>query len=87
MAGEIDLKKNPSAITDYLEKHFKQKEALKKQKQMMGGDEDELKNRIRRMDEQGQQIQRKIIDTREFKQKKEMVMGAGGSNQEEEKYI
>lgn len=30
MVGEIDLKKNPGAITDYLEKHFKQKESMKK---------------------------------------------------------
>lgn len=28
--GELDLKQNPSAITDYLEKHFKEKEAKKK---------------------------------------------------------
>jgi predicted nuclease with TOPRIM domain len=46
MVGNIDLKKNPQAITEYLEKHFKEKETLKKQKQMMGGDEDELRNRI-----------------------------------------
>ena len=53
LVGEVDLKKSPTAITDYLEKHFKQKEAMKKQKQMMGGDEDELRARIRRMDEVG----------------------------------
>jgi len=23
MVGDVDLKKNPAAITDYLEKHFK----------------------------------------------------------------
>ncbi len=32
MVGDIDTKKNPQAIPDYLEKHFKEKEAMKKQK-------------------------------------------------------
>ena len=32
IVGDIDTKKNPQAIPDYLEKHFKEKEAMKKQK-------------------------------------------------------
>jgi hypothetical protein len=32
MIGDLNLKKNPGAITDYLEKHFKEKEAKKKQR-------------------------------------------------------
>ena len=36
MVGEIDIKKNPQAIPDYLEKHFKEKEAMKKRRKMMG---------------------------------------------------
>ena len=91
LVGEVDLKKSPTAITDYLEKHFKQKEAMKKQKQMMGGDEDELRARIRRMDEVGAQIQKKKIDTTEFKAKREMAMGSGtsenSSKDKEDKYI
>jgi predicted nuclease with TOPRIM domain len=83
IVGNIDTKANPMAIPDYLEKHFKEKEALKKQKQMMGGDEEELKNRIRKMDEETSQLKSKLIDTSEFKNKKEkIVMG-----EKEEKYM
>ena len=32
MIGDLNLKENPGAITDYLEKHFKEKEAKKKQR-------------------------------------------------------
>lgn len=48
MIGDLDLKKNPGAITDYLEKHFKEKELKKKQRQMMGaeGGDDLLRNKI-----------------------------------------
>ena len=46
MVDEKDLKSNPNAITDYLEKHFKEKELLKKQRKMMGRDEDALRNKI-----------------------------------------
>jgi hypothetical protein len=48
MIGDLDLKKNPGAITDYLEKHFKEKEQKKKQRQMMGaeGGDDLLRNKI-----------------------------------------
>jgi hypothetical protein len=39
MVDEETRKKDPNAITNYLEKHFKEKEKLKKQRQMMGTDE------------------------------------------------
>ena len=36
IVGSIDTKENPNAIPEYLEKHFKEKEKMKKQRQMMG---------------------------------------------------
>ena len=41
----------------------------------MGGDEDELKARIRKSDEDRAQLQAKLIDTKEFKSKREIIMG------------
>lgn len=50
---------------------------------MMGGDEEELKNKIRKMDEDTTQLKAKLIDTNEFKNKREkIVMG-----EKEEKYM
>jgi predicted nuclease with TOPRIM domain len=67
LIGDVDLKKSPGAITDYLEKHFKEKEAKKKQRQMMGSDMDELyKNKIQKMEEETSQVTRKRIDTMDF---------------------
>ena len=37
---------DPQAIPDYLEKHFKEKARMKKEKQMMGGDAEELRSKI-----------------------------------------
>ena len=51
MFGNIDIKENPTAIPDYLDKHFKEKEKTKKQRQMMGTDSDELKEKIAEMEE------------------------------------
>lgn len=92
MIGELDLKKNPGAITDYLEKHFKEKEAKKKQRQMMGADGgDELRDRIQKMEEETTQGTRKRIDTMDFARNREaMTMGAAGASARgdaEEKYI
>ena len=36
--GEIDTTQNPMAIPDYLEKHFTEKEKMKKARKMMGQD-------------------------------------------------
>eukprot|EP00347_Sterkiella_histriomuscorum_P009487 403341025 len=83
IVGSIDTKANPMAIPDYLEKHFKEKEALKRKKQMMGGDEDELKAKIRKVEEDSHILRAKVIDTQQFqKQKQQIVMG-----QKEEEYI
>ena len=50
--GSIDTKENPTAIPDYLEKHFKEKEKLKKQRKMMGGDHtNDLQEKIKEMEE------------------------------------
>lgn len=50
---------------------------------MMGGDEEELKNRISKMEEENQNISRKLIDTSAFKNKKERHV----MTETEEKYI
>ena len=42
--------KSPMAIVDYLDKHFKEKEKAKKQRQMMGNTEEELKEKIAEME-------------------------------------
>lgn len=51
----------------------------------MGGDEDELRNRIRKVEEDALANRAKLIDTQAFKEKKErqkIVMG-----EKEEKYM
>ena len=48
---------------------------------MMGGDEDELRNRIRKIEEDTAAIPRKVIDTKEFKSKRDKIVI------EEEKYM
>ena len=42
---------------------------------MMGNDEEELRNRIRKADEESERLQTKLIDTSTFKQRREIVMG------------
>ena len=44
--GDIDIKENPTAIPEYLDKHFKDKEKAKKERKMMGGDANELQDKI-----------------------------------------
>ena len=44
--GNIDTKENPNAIPDYLDKHFKEKEARRKERKMMGADTDDLKAKM-----------------------------------------
>jgi hypothetical protein len=53
------------AIPNYLEKHFKEKAALKKQREMMG-DTDELRQKIEKM----QEPQKKMVNTSELKAKR-----------------
>ena len=57
---------DPMAIPNYLEQHFKQKEANKKAARMMGGQEDELKAKIEEMEEINT-AGRKLINVKEFK--------------------
>lgn len=42
--------KSSEAIVDYLDRHFKEKALLKKQRQMMGNTEEELKEKIAEME-------------------------------------
>lgn len=55
---------------------------MKKQRKMMGGDEDELRSKIRKMEEDSVAVSKKIINTQEFKNKRERIV-----MNEEEKYI
>ena len=59
--------KDPMAIPNYLEQHFKEKVARKKQDQMMGGDTetDKLKAKIEEMDEVNT-AGRKLVNVKEF---------------------
>lgn len=92
IVGDMDLKKNPGTITDYLEKHFKEKEAKKKQRQMLGaeGGDDLLRQRIERIEEETTNVSRKRIDTVDFKKQREVItMGGGGpsSQKDDGKYM
>ena len=58
--GSIDLKANPNAIPDYLEKHFKEKEKMKKQRKMMGDSVDDMKEKIAEMEEQASLDKQKV---------------------------
>ena len=42
--------KNPLTIPEYLDKHFKEKAKMTKQRKMMGGMEEELKGKIDEME-------------------------------------
>lgn len=79
MVDEQTRNSDPNAITDYLEKHFKEKEKLKKQRQMMGTDEQELRNKIQKMEED-HLVKKKKIDTLEFQNKRQI-------DNNEERYI
>ena len=70
----MDMEKNPDSIVDYLDKHFKEKERLKKERKMMGIDgRQELEDKIRQMDERASLDMQKVKVT-EFKQKKKQAM-------------
>jgi hypothetical protein len=57
------------AIPNYLEKHFKEREKLKKEMKMMGGMTDELKEKIEEM-EAVNTANRKMVDTASLKQQR-----------------
>ncbi len=60
------------AIPNYLEKHFKEREKLKKEMKMMGGMTDELKEKIEEM-EAVNTANRKMVDTASLKQQRAKV--------------
>ena len=64
--------KDPKAIPNYLEKHFKDKAKLKREKQMMGEMEDELKAKIEEMNEINT-AGRKLVNVKEFQKRKEKL--------------
>lgn len=66
---------NPMAIPNYLEEHFKQKVARKKQDQMMGGEEENLKAKIEEMSEVNT-AGRKLVNVQEFQQRKKRIQEA-----------
>lgn len=61
------------AIPNYLEKHFKQKAALKKERQMLGGDMQEMRDKIEAMDEVNTE-HRKLVDTGSLQAKRKQAM-------------
>ena len=60
---------NPQTIPEYLDKHFKEKVKMKKQTKMMGGMENELREKIDEM-EQVNTAGRKLVDVKEFQRRK-----------------
>ena len=73
IVGKVD-KSNPTAIVDYLEKHFKDKEARKKERKLMGDDTShELADKIREMEEKAS-IDMKKMPVTQYKMKKKQVM-------------
>ena len=61
------------AIPNYLEKHFKQKAAMKKEQQMLGGDMLEMREKIEAMDEVNTE-HRKLVDTNSLQAKRKQAM-------------
>lgn len=64
--------KDPHAIPNYLEQHFKEKIKLKKQKEMMGDTTDDLKAKIEEM-ENVNTAGRKLVNVKEFNKRKEKL--------------
>ena len=64
---------DPNTIPNYLEKYFKQKEATKKQRQMMG-DDSELRAKVQDLQEKSQ-VQKKKVDVSQFRKEKKQAMG------------
>lgn len=61
--------KSPEKIVEYLDKHFKEKAKLKKQKQMMGGSEEELREKIAEMELNQGNI--KFVNVKEYNKNKQ----------------
>ena len=73
MIGSLDLKANPTAIPDYLEKHFKQKEKMMKERRMMGDVSNDMEDKIREFEERAT-IDKQKLSVQDFKQKKKQTM-------------
>ena len=73
IVGNIDTKENPNAIPEYLEKHFKEKEKMKKQRQMMGESTNDLEQKIKEMEERASLDMQKV-SVSQFKNKKKQAM-------------
>ena len=73
MIGSLDLKANPTAIPDYLEKHFKQKEKMMKERRMMGNSVNDMEDKIKEFEERASLDVQKVSVT-QFKQKKKESM-------------
>ena len=71
--GELDTRKDPNAIPEYLEKHYKEKEEKKKERKMMGQDAEDLQSKIDEMQEKAN-INQKKMNVGAYKQKKQEVM-------------
>ena len=69
MIGSLDIKANPTAIPDYLEKHFKQKEKMMKERRMMGDLTNDMEEKIKEFEERATIDQQKVSVT-EFKKRK-----------------
>ena len=63
---------DPMAIPNYLDAHFKEKVQRKKEIQMMGGMQDDLKAKIEEMEEINT-AGRKLIDVAEFRKRKQKL--------------
>ena len=73
IVGNIDTKENPNAIPEYLEKHFKEKEKMKKQRQMMGESTNDLEQKIKEMEDRASLDMQKV-SVAQFKNKKKQAM-------------
>ena len=73
LVSDVD-RTNPRAIPEYLEKHFKNKEKMKKERLMMGNtDVDELQQKIDEMEEVNT-ANRKMVDTTEVRRQKKKIL-------------
>ena len=71
--GKIDTKENPTAIPDYLEKHFAEKDKMKKQRKMMGESTSDLVEKIKEMEEKSA-VDMHRVSVSDFKAKKKAAM-------------
>ena len=71
--GNIDTKENPQAIPEYLEKHFAEKEKMKKQRKMMGESSSDLVEKIKEMEENSKMDMHRV-SVSDFKAKKKAAM-------------